>query len=137
MKHRSLFKPVVFVVVLVATIAAVSAVGVALTAKSDGPSFGAVPEEVAHADSIEEELALVPDFVQAVGRHGEDVGYIPKDALYAPDGRGNYAPIDGPLPVVAADGETLVGHIFPDKGFVGIDENPDNIPDVNVEMVEE
>lgn len=52
----------------------------------------------------------VPDFVIAWDRSGNHAGYITRDEVLNPP--------DGPVPVVAEDLTTVVGHMVPDYGFV-------------------
>jgi hypothetical protein len=118
---------------------AAAAIGVtSVAAGGSAPTKGAIPHEAFKPDGID--LSLAPDFVQAVGRNGDVVGYIPKeyfvtqtgpvtDAPLGPDGR----PTSNTKPVYGDDLKTLVGHFVPGIGFVPIGTDPRTVPSFVVE----
>lgn len=71
--------------------------------------------------------ALIPDFIPALDRDGQVAGYVARD-LAIPDG----APANAPIPVFASDLTTLVGHMFPGRGFVPIGASVDSVPAIPV-----
>jgi len=83
------------------------------------------------------DAALVPDFVPVWGRDGTSVaGYIPKAYLL-----GSSMPTvtssrpEGDIaPVYADDLTTLVGHMYPDRGFVPLGVDPNSIPTIPVQQ---
>ena len=99
------------------------------------PTKGRIPEAAFLANGID--AALVPDFVPVWGRDGTTVaGYIPKAYLL-----GQTMPTvtssrpEGDIaPVYADDLRTLVGHMYPDRGFVPLGVDPNSIPTIPVQQ---
>jgi hypothetical protein len=84
------------------------------------PTKGPIPEAAYLANGIDG--ALVPDFVPVWGRDGTTVaGYIPKAYILGPTLPmvTSSRPEGDIAPVYADDLTTLVGHMYPDRGFVG------------------
>ena len=96
---------------------------------------GPVPPAAFVANGID--AALVPDFVPVWGRDGTTVaGYIPKAYLLAstmPTVTSS-RPVADILPVYADDLTTLVGHMYPDRGFVPLGVDPNSIPTIPVQQ---
>jgi hypothetical protein len=71
----------------------------------------------------------VPDFISALGRDGEIVGYIPRAYLLP---RLPNQPVNSELgaiaPVYAGNLKTLVGHMYPGVGFVALGSSPVSQP---------
>jgi hypothetical protein len=99
------------------------------------PTKGPIPQAAYLANGID--AALVPDFVSVWGRDGTSVaGYIPKAYLL-----GQTIPTvtssrpEGDIaPVYADDLRTLVGHMYPDRGFVPLGVDPNSIPTIPVQQ---
>jgi hypothetical protein len=96
---------------------------------------GPVPPAAFVANGID--AALVPDFVPVWGRDGTTVaGYIPKAYLLGstmPTVTSS-RPVADILPVYADDLTTLVGHMYPDRGFVPLGVDPNSIPTIPVQQ---
>ena len=98
------------------------------------PTKGPIPQAAYLANGID--AALVPDFVPVWGRDGTSVaGYIPKAYLL-----GQTVPTvtssrpGGDIaPVYADDLTTLVGHMYPGRGFVPLGVDPNSIPTIPVQ----
>jgi hypothetical protein len=96
---------------------------------------GPIPPAAYLANGID--AALVPDFVPVQSRDGTSVaGYIPKAYLL-----GSSMPTvtssrpEGDIaPVYADDLTTLVGHMYPDRGFVPLGVDPNSIPTIPVQQ---
>lgn len=135
-KASKLARAAVIGLVVCALAAALAVSAVALAAGGDrSPSKGPIPEAAFTTTGIDP--VLVPDFVQAVGRDGSVVGYIPKDAALstsrgplAADGR----PTAAIVPVYGADLTTLVGHFYPGRGFVPLGTDPEAVPTITVRV---
>ena len=99
------------------------------------PTKGPIPQAAYVANGID--AALVPDFVPVWGRDGTTVaGYIPKAYLLGqttPTGV-SARPVADILPVYADDLRTLVGHMYPDRGFVALGVDPASIPTIPVQQ---
>ena len=87
------------------------------------------------------DLNKVPDFVSVVNGHGQVVGYVPKHDLIptrsipATDGSDqptaairNAQTASMTMTVYGPDLKTVVGHLFPDQGFVPLGTNPNDVP---------
>jgi hypothetical protein len=106
---------------IVATLAATT------LAATDAPSKGIIPE-AAFRPGQDIDYTLVPDFVPALGRDGETVGYVSKVDLANRVGSHGERQVK-PVPVFADDLETLVGYMVLGKGFVPLGTDPASIPD--------
>jgi len=99
------------------------------------PTKGPIPEAAYLANGID--AALVPDFVPVQGRDGTSVaGYIPKVYIVGqtmPTVTSS-RPEGDVAPVYAADLTTLVGHMYPDRGFVPLGVDPNSIPTIPVQQ---
>ncbi len=112
------------VVLIVTTAAAI--------ASSPAASKGIVPP-AAFKPGGPMDMSLVPDFVAASGPDGSIVGYVPKSYLQPPP----YAPglvAVPPIPVYADDLKTLVGHMYPSKGFVPLGVDPASVPEIPAQV---
>lgn len=69
----------------------------------------------------------VPDFIAVAGRDDGIAGYVPRRFLL-PDPSSAPVSADEAWPVYAADLQTLVGHMVPDRGFVPLGVDPATIP---------
>jgi hypothetical protein len=65
--------------------------------------------------------AGVPDFIAVAGADGGSPGYVPAHFLLDPA-------TEEPIPVYADDLVTLVGHMFPGRGFVALGIEPQSVP---------
>lgn len=127
-------KAILVVIAAAASILAVAAVALAMPSDST-PTSGRIPEQAFRADgSIDR--SLVPDFVVALDREGKPVGYvskddaIPQEGLEAPSG---LAPSDRPEKVYGNDLKTIVGYMYPAKGFVPLGTDPETVPTIPVD----
>ena len=111
-------------IVGVALVAVVLSAPVGIAAGS-GPSKGPIPSAALTGGAIDK--SLVPDFIPALDRDGTQAGYVAKD-LAIPDGR----PINVPIPVYGDDLKTIVGHMYPGRGFVGLGASPGSVPTFSV-----
>jgi hypothetical protein len=106
------------------------------TAAPGHPTKGPIPPDAAYlANGID--AALVPDFVPVWGRDGTSVaGYIPKAYILGPTlpTVTSSRPEGGIAPVYADDLTTLVGHMYPDRGFVPLGVDPNSIPTIPVQQ---
>lgn len=92
------------------------------------PTKGPVPANASPPEGGMTNLALVPDFVEYVGRTGETViGYIAKDDLFLSGRTIPGSPADPPqappLRVYGEDLVTVIGHDVPGVGFVAAGES--------------
>jgi hypothetical protein len=99
------------------------------------PTKGPIPPAAFVANGID--AALVPDFVPVWGRDGTTVaGYIPKAYLLGstmPTVTSSRPEADI-APVYGDDLTTLVGHMYPDRGFVPLGVDPNSIPTIPVQQ---
>ena len=71
----------------------------------------------------------IPDFISALGRNGEIVGYIPRAYLVPAQANQPMSSNVGEVaPVYASDLKTLVGHFYPGVGFVALGNSPASKP---------
>ena len=71
----------------------------------------------------------IPDFISALGRNGEIVGYIPRTYLLpAQANEPASSKVGGVAPVYASNLKTLVGHFYPGVGFVALGTSPASQP---------
>ena len=70
------------------------------------------------------EPSVVPAFVAIAGRDGSLAGYARREDVLGPG--------DAPFLVYAEDLQTVVGQVFPGKGFVPAGVDPDSIPEIPV-----
>ena len=99
------------------------------------PTKGPIPPAAYLANGID--AALVPDFVPVWGRDGTTVaGYIPKAYLLGPTlpTVTSSRPEGDIAPVYADDLRSLVGHMYPDRGFVPLGVDPNSIPTIPVQQ---
>ena len=90
---------------------------------SDGATYGPVPSS---APGGTVDPATLPDFVSVPCRTGEGIGgYARREDVVS---SGVIAP---EFDVYSPDGRTVVGHVVETKGFVALDENPDEVPASN------
>lgn len=107
------------VVVLAALVAVLAAATSAFDSTPTEPTFGPIPPDAWDANN-ELDYSKVPMYVPVYGQDGEYAGYVPSALLAGP----NPVP-DGPLPVSSLDKSgTLLGHFWPEIGFVPLGEDP-------------
>jgi hypothetical protein len=92
------------------------------------PTKGRIPEAAFLTNGMD--AALVPDFVSVWNRDGTAVaGYVPKEDLVQPMPTFTASRSQGQVaPVYADDLTTLVGHMYPGRGFVPLGVDPNSIP---------
>jgi hypothetical protein len=93
------------------------------------PTMGGVPDSAFTAEGLNP--SLVPDLVAASTREGARAGYIRKEHFLADGGR---ARLNEPLPVFDAQGDQLVGHMYPGRGFVPLGQSPTSIKPFEVRI---
>lgn len=96
---------------------------------------GPIPQAAYLANGID--AALVPDFVPVWGRDGTTVaGYIPKAYILGPTlpTVTSSRPEGDIAPVYSDDLATLVGHMYPSRGFVALGVDPASIPTFPVQQ---
>ena len=115
---------------------------------SSTPSVGPVPSN-AFASNGRVDLSKVPDYVPDLNQQGAVIGYSPKTDLFPPTtvppaaSQSPAEPYRAPtaadqaavearsiVPVYGSDLQTLVGHMYPGKGFVPLGESPDSVPNL-------
>jgi hypothetical protein len=90
------------------------------------PTKGPIPENAWRPDGTVDR-ALLPDFVSALGRDGTIAGYVPSDKA-VPD-----SPSSDPIAVFGDDLETVVGYMYPGRGFVPLGADYQEVPELPVE----
>ncbi|MEX1007243.1 MAG: hypothetical protein WD271_05295 [Acidimicrobiia bacterium] len=112
--------------------------GVAAMASDDAPTVGRVPEAAFRSDgSIDR--TQVPDYIPALDRRGDIVGYVARDEVMPQEGLeppGELAPQDKPETVYDKDLKTVVGHMYPARGFVPVGTDPRDVPPISVSISE-
>ena len=105
---------------------------IAVPAVSDpADTFGRIPDEAWQQDgSIDQ--SLVPDYVEALDRDGNIVGYVRAAHILPLDGT---EPPDEPIPVVNEE-KQLVGHHHPGRGFVPLGTDASQVPTIPTTVVE-
>jgi len=98
------------------------------SAASPGLIKGRIPPE-AFQPGKPLDMSLVPDFVATSDKEGNIVGYSPKSALLPQVlAKGVLQP--GPTPVYGEDLKTIVGFMYPSKGFVPVGVDPATVSDI-------
>lgn len=98
-----------------------------VTAAAQHPTKGSIPES-AHQPGQPMDATKVPDFVATVDRSGKTVGYVSKADLFDPPTEPGFRGEALPMNVYADDLTTIVGHMFPDRGFVPLGASPESVP---------
>jgi hypothetical protein len=98
------------------------------------PTKGPIPQAAYLATGID--AALAPDFVPVQSRDGTAVaGYVPKEYLVQSMPTFTASRSEGQVaPVYADDLTTLVGHMYPGRGFVPLGVDPDSVPTIPVQQ---
>lgn len=116
------------------TLVGLLAVGAALAGQASSdtrPTKGPVPEDVTASDgSIERDR--IPDYVPALDRDGERAGYVESRYLF-PDSAAEDQRSNEPLPVYDERLSEVVGHMYPGRGFVSVDADPQDVPRFDME----
>lgn len=86
----------------------------------DAPEFGRVPSDAKLGDGSTD-LEAVPDFVEALGRDGEPVGYVPREYLFHTEEDVRAAGASE-IPVYDKD-LNPIGFMTDNKGFVPLHED--------------
>jgi hypothetical protein len=114
--------------ILIAGVIASIIVGVTFAvslAGSPAPTKGPIPPNAWTANGVDK--SLVPDYIPALDQAGNQVGYVSKDLAIT-----NGAPPTQPIPVYASDLQTIVGYMYPGRGFVPLGTSPDAVPTIVV-----
>jgi len=98
----------------VAAAIAITPLSLAAADSSRPPTKGRVPAAAFQANGNLDK-SKVPDFIPALDRAGNQVGYVSRD-LAMPDP--SEAGSEVPIPVYADDLTTIVGSMMPGRGFV-------------------
>ena len=77
------------------------------------PLKGPVPAAAFQQSGVN--TAIVPAWIPALDRSGNQVGYVQRDLVMP---QGNSAGVDRAVPVYADDLKTVVGRMVPGRGFV-------------------
>jgi hypothetical protein len=99
-----------------------------------GPTKGTVPP----GPGGPQDLSKVPDYVAAVDAHhpgAGTVGYVSKTDIFGAPGVQAARDTGTPMTVYGADLKTVVGHMYPNKGFVPVGTDPNSVPDVTHPIV--
>jgi hypothetical protein len=93
---------------------------------------GRVPEDATRPDGSVD-LDRVPDLVGTLDRQGNLVGYAAKEDVFRSqsftEGDPSNSPTDEPVPVVSLeDRRTVIGHMYPGRGFVPLGSDPKTVP---------
>ena len=112
-------------------VSAPSAVGADLATVTDGvgpdgKSYGSIGQAAPGTDL----RTLTPDYVTVSNPDGTLAGYFKSSEMYPPTGAPALIDTKQGVPVYAADGTTVVGHITREHGYVPIGVNPDDLPPI-------
>lgn len=105
----------------VAIVVAGSAGAIAVVASST--TVGPIPHD-AFAPNATMNVALIPDFVPALDRDGDQAGYVRKEDLGAYNGKAD----TDPMPVYENDLVTVVGHMYAGIGYVPLGTDAATVP---------
>lgn len=86
---------------------------------------GTLPEVMPTTPDGAPDFATSPDFIATTDRTGKRVGYVKREDLM---GSPTYA--SEVQTVYGEDLETVVGHMYPGRGFVKVGEDPTSVPPV-------
>lgn len=96
-------------------------------ASDAGPTKGIVPDDAfAPGDGhiIGERL---PDFIAVTTRDATGIaGYVSKDVMFPSEA--TFDGEDETMTVYAEDLHTVVGHMYPGRGFIALGEDPESVP---------
>jgi hypothetical protein len=95
-----------------------------------GSTFGPIPEDAWNADGSLD-LKRVPAFIPVAGENDRSPGYV-RSAEYLRDDQ-----LVGVLDVFGKDLRTVVGHLYPNIGFVPVDRRSEDYPTIPVTIVED
>lgn len=141
MRTRSLIIAAGFAIA--ATIAASAA-----AAQEGSPTFGIMPDDafiqppagrsqtmLPGMNPYGIDMSRVPDFVETTDQAGDLVGYVKKTELFptTPDGKVGLVP--SVQKVYSRDGKTVVGSMYPGRGFVRAGQRPEGVPTVPMTVV--
>jgi hypothetical protein len=101
-----------------------------------GPTKGTVPP----GPGGPRDLSKVPDYVAAMDVHhpaAGTVGYVRKTDIFHLPGASSARDTGAPMTVYGDDLKVVVGHMYPNKGFVPIGTDPNTVPDVSHPIVVE
>lgn len=73
----------------------------------------------------------LPEFVSALGRDGEHVGYVPREYLFPVN---DDDLLNRPAPVYDETLRRIVGHMHPGRGYVPSGANPATVPRFEMEF---
>ncbi len=106
-----------------------AAVAAGTTATSPpAPTFGRLPD-LGPSASPGDVYGAAPDFISVWNRDGTAIaGYIKKTDMAALV-NGHLMLHAGPVDVYDSTGKVVVGRMIPGKGFVGVGEDPNQVPD--------
>lgn len=121
----------------------------AAAAQDDRSTFGRMPDDaflppppvsrrgmaVAGMNPHGVDMGKIPDFVETTDRVGALVGYVKKTDLFPTALDGQVALRPTTQKVYARDGKTVVGAMYPDRGFVPAGRDPESVPTVPTSLV--
>jgi hypothetical protein len=102
------------------------------SAASPGVTKGIIPSE-AFQPGGSLDMSLVPDFVATSDQEGNVVGYSSKWALL-PQQLADGVLQPAPTLVYGEDLKTIVGYMYPSKGFVPVGVDPATVPGIPAEV---
>jgi hypothetical protein len=104
----------------------------------NGTTFGPVPNAPSGGTTTAEDMAAMPDYIPVTCKSGTGIGgWIKKtDMLSSPTPLRPDLAQNAPAhsdPVYADDGTTVVGHMYPARGFVPLGTDPETVPTIPIE----
>lgn len=121
--------------ILMATAIGVGSLGVVATirflpdvahASDSAPTMGRIPDD-AYADDGMLIRERVPDYVAVWNRSGTEIaGYVSKEEAFPPPSS-DWDGTDAPLTVYDGTLKSVVGHMYPGRGFIAIGEDPESV----------
>lgn len=90
------------------------------------PTMGRIPDD-AYADDGMLIRERVPDYVAVWNRSGTEIaGYVSKEEAFPPPSS-DWDGTDAPLTVYDGTLKSVVGHMYPGRGFIAIGEDPGSV----------
>ncbi len=96
----------------------------------DGNTYGMIDSNSGPGTDLR---TLTPDYIAIINPDGTVAGYARAVDLYPTVDEPSLLDTPEGVPVYAADGTTVVGHITREKGYLPIGVNPDDVPPVGVD----
>jgi hypothetical protein len=87
------------------------------------PTKGPIPVNPPTRPDGSVDTTRLPDFISVVTGRPGTIGYVKKEVLFE-------RATDGPQTVYGKDLETVIGHMYPGRGFVPLGQDPESVPTV-------